>query len=46
MELAFNPDVRELCQAVVQEENPRRLEALIDELTKVLDERQLISSLL
>jgi hypothetical protein len=46
MEQVVNSEVRELCQAVLQEENPQRLSALMDQLTEVLDERQLVCSLL
>jgi len=46
MESAFNSDVRQLCKAVAEEEDAERIKVLLDELTEVLDERQLTQSLL
>jgi hypothetical protein len=41
-----NCDVRQLCKAVSEEQDAERVNALLDELTEVLDERQLAQSLL
>ena len=41
-----NRDVRQLCKAVWEEQDAERVNALLDELTEVLDERQLAQSLL
>ena len=41
-----NSEVRELCKAVSQEEDSERLKSLLDELLSMLDERQLMASLL
>jgi hypothetical protein len=41
-----NSEVRELCKAVSQEEDPEQMESLLDELLSMLDERQLMASLL
>jgi hypothetical protein len=41
-----NSDVRQLCKAVSEEQDAERVNALLDELTEVLDERQLAQSLL
>jgi hypothetical protein len=46
MESIVNPEVRELCRAVSQEQDSERLKRLLDELLTVLDERQLLASLL
>ena len=39
-------DVRELCKAVSQEEDSERMKAFLNELLRVLDERQLLAALL
>ncbi len=39
-------DVRELCKAVSEEEDPGRMKLLLDALYDVLDERQLMAALL
>jgi hypothetical protein len=46
MENNFIISVRELCRAVAEEANPDRLTALLDQLTQILDEHQLLASLL
>ena len=46
MEAVINSEVRELCRAVSQEQDSERLRRLLDELLTVLDERQLLASLL
>lgn len=46
MESVVNSEVRELCRAVSQERDSERLQRLLDELLTVLDERQLLASLL
>jgi hypothetical protein len=38
-------DVRRLCKAVSEEEDPVRMRVLLDELLHVLDERKLVASL-
>ena len=46
MESVVNSEVRELCEAVSQEEDSERLKSLLDELLSALEERQLVASLL
>jgi hypothetical protein len=46
MESPVYSEVRELCKAISQEEDPERLSVLLDELLRVLDERQLMLALL
>ena len=46
MESVVDSEVRELCKAVSQEQDSERLKRLLDELLTVLDERQLLASLL
>ena len=46
MNYVVNSEVRELCKAILEEENPERMESLLDELLRLLDERQLMLSLL
>jgi len=46
MEPAVNTDVRQLCKEVAEETNPERTKVLLDELLELLDERQLLASLL
>lgn len=46
METQVTTDVRQLCKAVTEEQNPERVNALLDQLTAVLDERQLAASLM
>jgi NTP pyrophosphatase (non-canonical NTP hydrolase) len=46
MDSVVNSEVRELCKAVSQEQDSERLKRLLDELLTVLDERQLLASLL
>ena len=41
-----NSDVRELCKAASQEDDPERMKVLLDEWTRVLDERLLLAALL
>ncbi len=45
MESGVNSDVRELCKAVSQEEDSERMKVLLDELLRILDERQLLAAL-
>jgi hypothetical protein len=46
MEAVVNSEVRQLCKAVSQEHDSEQLKRLLDELLTVLDERQLLASLL
>jgi hypothetical protein len=46
MDPVDNSEVRELCEAVSQEEDSEQLKSLLDELLSALDERQLMASLL
>ena len=46
MEPAFITYARQLCKAVAEEANPDRVKALLDELAQLVDEQQLLSSLL
>ncbi|HEY2359497.1 MAG TPA: hypothetical protein VGK36_00165 [Candidatus Angelobacter sp.] len=46
MEPSLNNDVRRLCKAVAEETNPDRIKTLLDQLFDLLDERQLLASLL
>jgi len=39
-------DLRELCNAVSEEEDPGRMNLLLDALCDLLDERQLMAALL
>jgi len=45
-ESALNCKIRELCKAVSNEEDSKQMTSLLDELFRVLDERQLTMSLL
>jgi hypothetical protein len=45
-EPVLNPEIRELCEAVLRETDLERLQELLNELLRVLDERQLLASLL
>jgi hypothetical protein len=45
MEAGLNPNVRELCKAVSEEQDSERMKALLDELLWVLEERQLLAAL-
>jgi hypothetical protein len=38
-------EIRELCKAVSQEEDSERMKLLLDQLLRVLDERELVASL-
>lgn len=42
----LNSKIRELCKAVSNEEDSKQMASLLDELLRVLDERQLTMSLL
>jgi hypothetical protein len=46
MESVIDSEVRELCKAISQERDPKRMDLLLDELLRMLDERQLMLSLL
>ena len=46
MEPAFITYARQLCKAVAEEANQDRVKALLDELAQLIDEHQLLSSLL
>lgn len=46
MEFAVNFEVRRLCKAVSEEKDLKRFNELLEELLRVLDERQLLASLL
>ncbi|HZP17974.1 MAG TPA: hypothetical protein VFB00_08420 [Terriglobales bacterium] len=43
---AVNSELREICKAVSEEKDSERMAALVDELLRLLDERQLALSLL
>ena len=45
MESGINSDVRELCKAVSEEVDSERIKVLLDELLRILDERQLLAAL-
>ena len=45
-EFALISKIRELCRAVSNEEDSKQMASLLDELLRVLDERQLTMSLL
>ena len=40
MEAMINSDIRQLCRAVSEEQDSKQISALLDELQRVLDERQ------
>jgi hypothetical protein len=40
MEAVVSPDVRQLCKAVSEEEDSKKVTFLLDELLRVLEERQ------
>jgi hypothetical protein len=44
--VAINSDVRQLCKAVSEEEDSKQMLVLLDELLRVLDERQPVAALL
>ena len=46
MESAVRSEVRRLCKAVSEEQDTGRLQALLDELLQVLEERRLAMMLL
>jgi ferritin len=46
MESGINSDVRQLCKAVYEEQDPERVKFLLDTLTEALDERMLVASLI
>ncbi len=46
MEAALVGDVRELCKAISTEQNPNRMKVLLDQLLRVLDEREERAALL
>lgn len=46
MEPAFITYVRQLCKSVAEEANPERVKSLLNELAQVIDEHQLLASLL
>jgi hypothetical protein len=43
---AIISELRELCRSVAQEEDPGRIRVLLDQLLRILDERELLVSLL
>jgi hypothetical protein len=45
MEPVVNGEVRQLCKAVSEEQEPMKVKALLEELLQVLDERLLMASL-
>lgn len=45
MESVVSFEIRQLCKAVSEEENSERLKVLLDDLLRVLDERQLVAAL-
>lgn len=46
MDPVVDHDVRQLCKSVSEEQDPGRMKVLLDKLLQVLDERQLLTSLL
>jgi hypothetical protein len=46
MESSLNSELRQLCRAVAEEEDPDRIKVLLDDLLQVLNERELLASLL
>ena len=46
MESSMNSEVRRLCRAVSEESDLERFTQLLEELFQLLDERQLLASLL
>jgi hypothetical protein len=44
--LVQNTNLRELCKSVLEEEDTGRMNLLFDDLYRVLDERELLASLL
>jgi hypothetical protein len=46
MESTVNSEVRQLCRAVAEEQDPDRIKILLDDLLQVLNERELLASLL
>ena len=45
MEPVVNREVRQLCKAVAEEQEPMRVKQLLDQLLDILDERLLMASL-
>jgi hypothetical protein len=45
MEPLVNREVRQLCKAVAEEQEPMRVRQLLDQLLDILDERLLMASL-
>ena len=46
MEPVVNREVRQLCRAVAEEQEPTQVRMLLDQLLEILDERLLMASLL
>ncbi|HEX6805861.1 MAG TPA: hypothetical protein VF133_19455 [Terriglobales bacterium] len=46
MESLTDREVRSLCKSVSEEQDPGRMRALLEQLFQLLDERQLLASLL
>ena len=46
MDSANDRELRSLCKSVSEEQDPARMRALLDRLLQILDERQLLASLL
>ena len=46
MESPNDRELRSLCKSVSEEQDPARMRALLDRLLQILDERQLLASLL
>ena len=46
MDSVVKSELRRLCKAVVEEEDGRRMQALLDQLLQMLEERQLATLLL
>lgn len=46
MDSVVKSELRRLCQAVAEEQDGRRMQALLDQLLQILEERQLATLLL
>lgn len=46
MESVNDRELRSLCKSVSEEQDPARMRVLLDRLLQILDERQLLASLL
>jgi hypothetical protein len=46
MESVTDRELRSLCKSVAEEQDPGRMKVLLDRLLQILEERQLLASLL